>query len=246
MPRPIAIAEELLAAADDLRQRLRELRFSSPVTHVYCPLDYAWAPHAAYVRRFGNSPKRVLMLGMNPGPFGMAQTGVPFGEIAAVRDWMGICEPVGRPDEENPKRPVEGFSCRRSEVSGKRLWGWAARQFGRPEAFFRDAFVVNYCPLIFLEESGRNRTPDKIPSGEMAPVEEACDAHLRRVIELLDPEWLVGVGGFAEARLRGVSGPDARRKVARIPHPSPANPAANKDWEGAVRRQVESEGIWKL
>ena len=34
--------------------------------------------------------KRVVFLGMNPGPFGMAQVGVPFGEVAAVRDWLRI------------------------------------------------------------------------------------------------------------------------------------------------------------
>lgn len=238
------MAEPLIAAADQLRRDLRGLRFSPPVTHVYNPLDYAWESHAAFLRRYGQGNKRVLFLGMNPGPFGMAQTGVPFGEVAAVRDWMGISAAVHRPENEHPKRPIIGFQCARSEVSGRRLWGWAARQFGGADCFFREAFVVNYCPLIFLEESGRNRTPDKIPSAEIAPVEIACDRHLRRVIDHLNPQWLVGIGGFAEAKLRGIHQPDAVRRISRIPHPSPANPAANRDWEGAVRRQIEADGIW--
>ena len=168
----------LIAAADALRIRLRGLQFGAPVTHVYNPLEYAWAAHCAYLRKFGTGKKRLLLLGMNPGPFGMAQCGVPFGEISLVRDWMGICEPVDRPPGEHPKRPVTGFACTRSEVSGKRLWGWARDRFGRAEDFFATHFVVNYCPLIFLEETGRNRTPDKVPASEMAPVEAACDAHL--------------------------------------------------------------------
>ena len=197
----------LTAAADALRIRLRGLRFGEPVTHVYNPLEYAWAAHCAYIRKFGKGKKRILMLGMNPGPFGMAQCGVPFGEISLVRDWMGICEPVDRPPGEHPRRPVTGFACTRSEVSGKRLWGWAKDRFGRAEDFFAGHFVVNYCPLIFLEDTGRNRTPDKIPAPEIAPVEAACDAHLAEVIHILAPEWLVGVGGFAEARFRHVASP---------------------------------------
>jgi single-strand selective monofunctional uracil DNA glycosylase len=237
-----ALSEHLLAAADKLSAALRPLRFAAPVTHVYNPLEYARRAHAAYATRYGNSPKRVLFLGMNPGPFGMAQTGVPFGEIPAVRDWMGISEPVDRPAHEHPKRPVEGFACRRSEVSGRRLWGWARDTFGTADAFFRDHYVVNYCPLVFMSGTGSNITPDKLPAAEMAPVEAACDAHLAKVIALLQPAWLVGVGGFAEARLHTVAGSGPAR-IARIPHPSPANPAANKDWSGAAMKALRDTGV---
>lgn len=240
----MALADDLISAADSLRQTLRPLTFSAPVSHVYNPLDYAWQPHTAFIHRYGNTPKRILLLGMNPGPFGMAQTGVPFGEISAVRDWMVISGPVGKPQPEHPKRPIQGFACKRSEVSGRRLWGWAARQFGTPDNFFRKAYVVNYCPLIFLEESGRNRTPDKVPAAEIGPVEAACDLHLRRVINLLQPEWLIGVGGFARAKLEGVIRPGETQRLTSIPHPSPANPAANKDWDGAVMKQLAAASAW--
>src|SRR6185295_18463722 len=138
------------------------LKFSLPVTHVYNPLVYAWRAHEAYLRNYGGKRKRVIFLGMNPGPFGMAQTGVPFGEINAVRDWLKIGARIDRPPREHPKRMIEGFACRRSEVSGLRLWGLFAKQFGRADGFFAGHFVANYCPLSFLEASGRNRTPDKL------------------------------------------------------------------------------------
>jgi single-strand selective monofunctional uracil DNA glycosylase len=234
----------LIDASATLRDSLDNLSFSPPVTHVYNPLDYAWGPHTTYLKRFGQGQKRVIFLGMNPGPFGMAQTGVPFGEIPSVRDWMGIDEPVGHPANEHPKRIIEGFACKRQEVSGRRLWGWAAKQFGEAATFFDECFVINYCPLIFLEETGRNRTPDKIPKKEMIAVEAACMTHLKAVIEILNPEWLVGVGGFAEAKLMEAAAADMRRKITRISHPSPANPAANKDWEGAVKRQLTVAGVW--
>src|SRR4051812_44128604 len=114
--------DQLVVAAAELSKAIDRLKFSPPVTHVYNPLKHAWKPHEAYLRKFGDSKKKIIFLGMNPGPFGMVQTGVPFGEIAAVRDWMGIREPVTRPAKEHPKRPILGFDCQRAEVSGQRLW----------------------------------------------------------------------------------------------------------------------------
>ena len=87
----------LVESAVRLRKAVSQLRFTDPVAHVYNPLDYAWAAHESYLRRYGRGRKRVVFLGMNPGPFGMAQTGVPFGEVAAVRDWIGIQAKILRP-----------------------------------------------------------------------------------------------------------------------------------------------------
>ena len=230
------------AVADDLRAAVDRLAFAAPVTHVYNPLAYARAVHHRYLARFGGGGKQVLLLGMNPGPWGMAQTGVPFGEIAAARDWLGLEGEVGRPRVEHPKRPVEGFACARSEVSGRRLWGWARRRFGSPEAFFARFFVYNYCPLVFLEESGRNRTPDKLPAAEREPLFAACDAALRRAVEILGVPRVVGVGAFAEGRAAaaldglGVA-------VGRILHPSPASPAANRGWAEQAERELAAQGV---
>jgi single-strand selective monofunctional uracil DNA glycosylase len=240
-----SVADGVLQAAADLRAALAALTFGPPVAHVYNPLDYAWEAHAAYVRKFVNGPRRVVFLGMNPGPFGMAQTGVPFGEVAAVRDWMGLCLPVGTPVRAHPRRPVEGFACRRSEVSGRRLWGWAAERFGEAGSFFRDCFVLNYCPLLFLEETARNLTPDKLPAVDRQPVTAACDAHLARVLALLQPEWALGVGGFAEKRLLEVApGAVPSARVGMILHPSPASPVANRGWAQAVDRQLAALGVF--
>jgi single-strand selective monofunctional uracil DNA glycosylase len=212
------------------------------VTHVYDPLDYAWAAHREYLRRFGQGPKEVVLVGMNPGPWGMAQTGVPFGEISFVKDWLEIDSAVGRPDSEHPKRPVEGLTCSRSEVSGRRVWGWAKERFGTPERFFERFFIANYCPLMFLESSGRNRTPDRLPASERAPLLTACDEALRLSVQELDPTWVIGVGRFAEASARrALDGLDVR--VAGILHPSPASPAANRDWQGQARAQLAALGI---
>ncbi|MEB3327833.1 MAG: uracil-DNA glycosylase family protein [Candidatus Sericytochromatia bacterium] len=235
-------AEALVLAARQLSEAVGALRFAPPVTHVYNPLAYAWAPHEAYLRRFGSGPKDVVFLGMNPGPFGMAQTGVPFGEVAAVRGFLGLEAPVGVPPAVHPRRPIEGFACARSEVSGRRLWGAVAAAFGTPEAFFEAHMVLNYCPLAFLEASGRNRTPDQLPATERAPLFAACDAHLRAAIAALSPRWVVGVGRFAEERARvALAGLPVR--LGRISHPSPASPAANRGWEALVTAELTALGL---
>ncbi len=233
----------LISAARDLSAQVSRLKFPAPITHIYNPLDYAWAAHELYLEKFGAGKKRIIFLGMNPGPFGMTQTGIPFGEVAAVRDWLKIHAPVRRPATEHPKRPVQGFDCPRSEVSGRRLWGLFAERFGTPEKFFNAHFVVNYCPLVFCEESGRNFTPDKLPSAQQATLFAACDEHLRRVVEILEPEWLIGVGGFAQARAEAVS-ETVKVSIGQILHPSPASPAANRGWSQAATRQLVELGIW--
>jgi single-strand selective monofunctional uracil DNA glycosylase len=236
------IPEALISAARELSDKVERFTFAPPVSHIYNPLTYAWAPHEMYLRRFGASRKKIIFIGMNPGPFGMVQCGVPFGEIAAVRDWMGIEAPVGRPAHENPKRPVEGFACTRSEVSGRRLWSLFAERFGTADDFFTDHFVANYCPLAFFDH-GRNLTPDKLPSSETAPLYAACDDHLRALVAALEPQWVIGVGAFAQVRAaQALVGVDVR--IGKVLHPSPASPAANRGWAEAASRQLEALGIW--
>ena len=231
-----------LRISEKLVEDVRYLRFGAPVSHVYNPLVYARAPHTEYLRRFASGHKEALFVGMNPGPFGMVQTGVPFGDVSMVRDWMGIEGPVGRPDSEHPKRPVLGFDCARSEVSGTRLWSWARERFGSPDSFFSRFFVWNYCPLCFIEKSGRNRTPDKLPAAERAPLFEACDRALRDLVDELEPRWVVGVGKFAEDRAKAALS-EYDVEIGRILHPSPASPAANKNWTGVAEAALAQLGI---
>lgn len=227
---------------DTLIRDLEHLSFSPPVVHVYNPLIYARKSHDLYFERYGKAPKEVLLLGMNPGPFGMAQTGVPFGEVHTVMNWLGIHAPVDQPERIHPNRPVMGFSCPKSEVSGKRLWGWAKNRFGEPNRFFARFFVANYCPLMFMEKSGKNRTPDKLPKSEKELLFKCCDHALQLLVELMQPRYVIGVGAFAEKRARAaLSRPDI--KIGRITHPSPANPKANKGWEPLVERELTELGI---
>ncbi len=225
-----------------LADEVDALTFAPPVAYVYDPLRYARAPHEAYLERYGRAPKEVVLVGMNPGPFGMAQTGVPFGDPAMVRGWLKIEGEVGKPPKEHPKRPVLGFASARAEVSGTRFWGWARSRFETPERFFARFFVLNYCPLVFMEESCRNRVPEKLPAREREPLFAACDRALKDSLDVLSPKVIVGVGKFAEERVRCVVGSDGPR-IGRILHPSPASPLANQGWPESVDAVLRELGV---
>ncbi len=238
------ISDALVVAALTLCNAVDPLRFSAPVTHTLNPLNYARAPHELYLRKFGASRKRVVFLGMNPGPFGMVQVGVPFGEVNAVRNWMKIDAPVAQPAIANPSRPVEGFACERSEISGQRLWALFSGRYPRAEDFFASHFVLNYCPLAFFN-GARNVTPDKLPRRETEPLYSACDAHLRDSITALNPDWVIGIGKFAETQAKlalHASHPEV--KIGTMLHPSPASPMANRGWAPQAAAQLAALGIW--
>jgi single-strand selective monofunctional uracil DNA glycosylase len=241
--RPSPFLKQLVEITETLRDDCDRLRFAPPVAAVYNPLGYAAASHRLYLEKWGSSPRRFLLLGMNPGPFGMAQTGVPFGEVSRVRDFLRVQAAVGKPAIEHPARPIQGFDCPKSEVSGSRLWGWVEDRFQTPDRFFAEFFVINWCPLAFMEASGANRTPDKLPKVEREPLYEACDRALAQMVTLFDPEWVIGVGGFALERARKALPSTPARKLGSIPHPSPASPAANRGWAEAAEKAFAELGI---
>jgi single-strand selective monofunctional uracil DNA glycosylase len=236
----------LIRASRQLARKAGSLRFHAPVRFVYNPLIYARSNHETYVKAYARRGVRVLFLGMNPGPWGMAQTGVPFGEVAAVRGWLGIGGKVGPVPHAHPRLPVSGLDCGRSEVSGRRFWGLMSERFPKAEEFFRAHFVANYCPLLFLDAAGRNVIPAGVSKEDRPALFAACDAFLCKAIEALSPEWIVGIGRFAEGRISAAASSCLSRgfKTAAIPHPSPANPRANLDWSGQAARILEDLKIW--
>ena len=225
-----------------LSEKVRSMHFTSPVAHVYNPIDYAREPYLRYCKKYASGPKEAVFLGMNPGPWGMVQTGVPFGDVNMVTQWLEIEGRVDHPSEEHPKRPISGFQCTRGEVSGQRLWGWAKSRFGHPDRFFNRFWVANYCPLVFMEKSGRNRTPDKLKKAEKKRLFDACDEALRRTIDLLGPERVIGIGNFAFLQAKtALAG--QRIQIGRISHPSPANPKANRGWAELIEKELDHLGL---
>ena len=225
-----------------LSDRVSKLVFAGPVSYVYNPLEYAFEPHCDFLRKYGKGKGTILFLGMNPGPWEMLQTGIPFGQIDFVRDWLSIEGTILKPRQEHPKRLIEGFDCKRREVSGERFWQWIKDGFGTPEQFFSRFFVSNYCPLGFLEEGGKNRIPEKLPQSEREDLFTICDESLREVVTYLESSAVIGIGKFAEKRakiaLKGFDIP-----VYTVLHPSPASPAANRGWSPQATAKMKALDI---
>lgn len=250
LPGSGGVAASFLRVELELNARLREMEFSHPVCYVYSPLEYAWDPHRSYVEKYCSSPKEVLFLGMNPGPFGMVQTGVPFGEVKCVRDWLGVSGTVQRPPLEHPKRPVLGLDCPRTEVSGARFWGLFRSLCGAggPQAFFRSCFVHNLCPLAFMDQAGRNLTPADLPPAQRDRLLVACDDALCQAVRVLGVGTVIGVGRLAERRARRVlaEGGVGGVRVEGIAHPSPRSPQANRGWQEAAAIRLQELRVTPL
>ena len=137
------------------------------------------------------------------------------------------------------------FLCTGNSFRSLMAEGWARQMAGTPERFFEHFFVANYCPLCFMEESGRNRTPDKLPKQEQGPLFDACDRALRAVVQQVAPSHVIGVGAFAEARVRAAlasAGLDDTVTIGRLLHPSPASPLANRGWAERATEQLRALG----
>jgi single-strand selective monofunctional uracil DNA glycosylase len=235
---------DLVAAARRLRRDVEAINFAR-ASYRYNPLLYAWEPHQEYLRRYGQGPPgRTLLVGMNPGPWGMAQTGVPFGDPVMVRDWMGIDGRILPFPGAHQRCPVMGFASHRREGSGTRLYGWAQRRYGSAEAFFARNFVLNYFPLLLLDSDGINLTPAILPASERSAVAAVCDPYLREAVKAVEPSCVAGVGKYATEQVRRV----VAELGLEIPtpcllHPSPANPMANSNWEQLVESELCSVGV---
>jgi single-strand selective monofunctional uracil DNA glycosylase len=230
-----------------LRSQVESLRFSKDYI-VYDPLDYAWELHEQYILRYLNHPVKAVFLGMNPGPFGMAQNGIPFGEINAVKSFLQIDGEVGKPSFEHPARPVLGMAIQRSEVSGKRLWGLFSDHYESADKCFEQIAVLNYCPLVFMDRgpTGKNITPDKLPRIERFALETICDSYLSDLLQELEPAFLIGVGNYAKAKLLKISANlGSEGIVESILHPSPGNPLANKGWAEKTGAKLVELGVWE-
>lgn len=132
---------------------------------------------------------------------------VAFGDTAMVREWLAVRGEVGKPSVEHPSRPIQGLACSRTEISGSHFWGLFKALCGTPEAFFENSYVHNYCPLCFMNKTGKNITPPMLKAAEKAQLQAICDLALLEVVRLLGVEWVVGVGKYgadrAAAALRG-------------------------------------------
>ncbi|MFL2952112.1 MAG: uracil-DNA glycosylase family protein [Candidatus Thalassarchaeaceae archaeon] len=236
------IAELSRAAAglrDDAEDLARRMESEGVADCVYNPLMYAWDIHEEFIRVSGGRGAKTILMGMNPGPHGMGQMGVPFAATSVVRDLLGISGiDVSKPAISHPKRPVNGLAHPKEEVSGTRLWGLLQDRYGGADQIFQNVFIVNHCPLMILHgPRGTNVTPNNVSGPAVRDLLERCDQHLMEVVMALGAEQVIGIGKYAEKRANLALG-EMGIRVMTCWHPSPASPLANrnggKDWRENV------------
>ncbi|KAK0182484.1 hypothetical protein PV327_000623 [Microctonus hyperodae] len=224
------VPNQLIALEYELTKRIELIKFGPPVEYVYSPIEYALSVHLNFLNKYCCGTKNILFLGMNPGPWGMSQTGIPFGEINSVVNWLKLSGFIGKPQKEQNDRKITGFNCKRSEISGRRFWNFFKSICGNPENFFKYSFIRNYCPVALMDASGRNITPAELKGPEQKRLRDVCDKALVTIIKLLKVEKIIGIGRFAEQRAKNVikiSG--LSTKTLWMPHPSPRS-TDNKNW----------------
>jgi single-strand selective monofunctional uracil DNA glycosylase len=92
--------------------------------------------------------------------------------------------------------------------------------------------------LVFKEASGKNLTPDKLPRSEKAERFRNCDEALRKLIGVLKPEQVIGIGKFAGDRAKAAIN-NLKVRIGRVLHPSPASPIPNRGWADQAEKQLE-------
>ena len=219
---------------------------NSNIDFVYNPLNYAWKPHKHYLEKYGTLGAKTIIMGMNPG-HGMGNTGIPFGCPEKVKSYLEITDlEVKEPSKIHPKREIKGLQCEKAEISGKRIWSLIEEIHGLPTEAFKHIFVLNHFPLWMFNAAGQNITPDKLKSSSTKEIFDVCNQYLVDILQVLGCKSIIGVGKYAQkmAHLAIVNANLGHVIVDEIPHPSPANPLANKD-KGNVWKKISSKVIKK-
>ena len=225
-------------------QKVRLINENKNIEFAYNPLNYAWESHKTYLKNYGYLGATKIIMGMNPG-HGMGNTGIPFGCPEKVKNYLKIRDvKINKPKKIHPKRLVTGLECKKPEISGKRIWGLVEEIYGAPEKAFQNIFVLNHFPLWMFNSSGQNITPDKLSISSSKIIFEKCNRYLIDVVSILKIKRIICVGKYASRMAhKAVKNSDFQDLIIdEIPHPSPANPLANKE-KGALWKKIAREVI---
>jgi single-strand selective monofunctional uracil DNA glycosylase len=201
------------------------------------PGRYGERWHHRFRRCYPVGPRPLLVFGLNPGPYGMAQTGVPFTDLKRLefhlprlwRELLAAREPVALPGLAPPS--LRPFLTRTFESSSVRVYKFLERAFGSAEQAFRRVAFVNPCPLLFIDRAtGENRTPADLPRA--AP-------RLMREFDALRRTTVLEAVSELEARGAVLLGKDVARAAA--PALRAALPADSVlEWEHPARAVPET------
>ncbi|XP_055849953.1 single-strand selective monofunctional uracil DNA glycosylase [Episyrphus balteatus] len=245
---PTPLWKQFIDIECNLNKELANLKFPN-ITHVYNPIEYAFDLHCQYLKKYLNGPKKMLLIGMNPGPNGMAQNGVPFGNTNTVKNLMKIEGQVEQPPSLHPKRPVTGLACKTEEPSGVRIWTLIGKLAGSLEIFSQQCFMHNFCPLAFFDVQGKNITPGELKGDVKAEVRNICLKYLEQEIQLIQPEIIIAIGSYVGDCMKRLAKQSiyigSNIKILQLAHPSPRS-VNNNNWPEKATEFFESNDLLKV
>jgi single-strand selective monofunctional uracil DNA glycosylase len=228
---------------------------------IWNPGLYAASWHALFRKEYPASAGCILVFGLNPGPYGMAQTGIPFTDLKRLREHLprlakGLerrgCSLAGVGLAPRSLRP---YLSRTFESSAVRVYRFLSRGWGSAEDGWRSVVVANPCSLLFMDAAGENRTPADLVgavsrrTGSLVAarrLRERCNA-LRRLaareaVRVLSPRGVVLLGKDAQRAMQtGIApllGPDS---ILGWEHPARAVPDR---WAMGLLEEIKRRG-WK-
>jgi len=223
----VAIMKDFSAKFSALIPELRKANLKKyPDIVVINPLEYLWLQYGYYTSCYHNQYPRAMIIGMNPGPKGMSQTGIPFGSPNIIPSILPnkslfneIRDNEGSPVS-SPHRRITGPSNTTVEVSGNRLWSALIKRYGDFKSITSEIFVDNICPLLFLcgKNGSKNLTPDKLtPSPAKIILIRLCTERLQKIYQCLgEPSNIVALGRWSHKFLEKMF---PKVRVTYILHP---------------------------
>jgi single-strand selective monofunctional uracil DNA glycosylase len=88
----------------------------------------------------------------------------------------------------------------------------------------------------------RRRGKPAMPPGSRSPSGRKNQRRVKRPRCRIARQWSVGIGGFAERRVR-VALPAFTGRIGGMPHLSPANPLANRNWAEQADAALRKAGV---
>lgn len=207
------------------------------VRRILNPLVYAWHLHEEYMGKVPQGTK-ILFVGMNPSPSSL--TGIPFYEKDAMTNLFGAPLLTQLLNEMPAK-----YRGNETSESGQRFWEFVFKKFGSYDKFFRYCFIINYCPLIFMNKDGGNVPLDGFNDASQSLLKNLMaisDSGLKDIIDHIKPTLIIGIGRYAFNRVRQAN--TSNIKCYQIRHPSPATGMTSDQWMNKIGGFLENNMYW--
>ncbi len=228
---------------------------------IWNPGLYGETWHARFRRLYRPGQHPLVVFGLNPGPYGMAQTGIPFTDIrrlvSALPDLAAELRGRGERVEPPGLAPpgLRPYLSRSFESSAVRVYRFLKKGWGGAERGWTEVVVANPCTLLFIDPAeGKNRTPAdlaraaRLRGSGRDQVRELVESFGRirircavESIEALSPRGAILLGKDVQAAL----GPALRRILGEarvIPWEHPAR-AVPESWASGLLSALRRRGL---